>query len=58
MKTKFVFAAAAATLAGAILIKHLMNKKSTVEQPAKVPVKKTHHLTDVFAHAKNHAEDL
>ncbi len=56
MKTKIIMAAA--TIAGALLIKYLMNKKneelSDFQETA--PVKRSHHLTDVFAHAKNHSE--
>lgn len=52
MKTKLIIAAA--TFAGAVLIKYLMNKTTVAQQPAKLPAKKNHHLTGVFAHAKNH----
>ncbi len=55
MKTTFIVAAA--TIAGVILVKILMNKKDVVEgMEDAAPVKRSHHLTDVFAHAKNHSE--
>lgn len=54
MKTKLVIAAA--TVAGALLIKYFMNKVEASQQPVQsAPPRKTHHLTDVFAHAKTHA---
>jgi hypothetical protein len=57
MKTKLVIAAA--TVAGALLVKYFMNRVEAARQHAiVVPPKKTHHLTDVFAHAKNHVEQL
>ena len=55
MKTTIIITAA--TLAGALLIKLLMNKKEAVEEMLETaPVKRSHHLTNVFAHAKNHSE--
>ena len=55
MKTALIITAA--TLAGAFLIKLLMNKKEAVEEMAEAPlVKRSHHLTNVFAYAKNHSE--
>ena len=55
MKTTLIVAAA--TLAGVVLVKLLMNKKEAIEQMADpATVKRSHHLTDVFAHAKNHSE--
>lgn len=55
MKTTLIVAAA--TLAGVLLVKILMNKKEAMEEMDNtVPVKRSHHLTDVFAHAKKHGE--
>ena len=55
MKTKLIIAAA--TVAGAFLVTYLMKKKKSNKRIAEpVPVKKSHHLTDVFAHAKNHID--
>ncbi|MBK7306240.1 MAG: hypothetical protein IPI88_03855 [Chitinophagaceae bacterium] len=55
MKTTFIITAA--TLAGVLLVKLLMNKKeAVVEMADAAPVKRSHHLTDVFAQAKNHNE--
>ena len=55
MKTKVIIAAA--TVAGALLVTYLMKKKQASKLIAdEVPLKKSHHLTDVFAHAKNHID--
>ena len=55
MKTTLIITAA--TLACALLIKLLMNKQEVVEEMLETaPVKKGHHITDVFAHAKNYSE--
>ena len=55
MKSKLIIAGGAALLAGAALITYLMKKNKPVKQVREYqPLKKTHHLTDVFAHAKNH----
>lgn len=52
MKTTLLIAAA--TIAGSILIKYLMKSKEAGKAITDaVPVKRSHHLTDVFAHAKN-----
>ena len=57
MKTKLVIAAAAATVAGALLIKYFINSKEVPKQSATpIPAKRLHHLTDVFANAKNHVD--
>lgn len=57
MKTKLVIAAA--SIAGALLVKYFMNRAEASRQAATVvPPKKTHHLTEVFAHAKHQAEQL
>lgn len=57
MKTTLVIAAA--TVAGALLVKYFISKAEAAQQPAPaMPPKKTHHLTDVFAHAKNHVDHL
>jgi hypothetical protein len=59
MKTKLLIAAAAATVAGALLIRYFMNRKEVPNQSATpIPAKRVHHLTDVFAHAKNHVDQL
>ncbi len=53
MKTKLLIAAA--TVAGALVATYLMKKKQLNKMVADVaPPKKSHHLTDVFAHAKQH----
>lgn len=55
MKTKLIIAAA--TVAGAVFISYLMKKSQVAEQsPQLLPAKKNHHLTNVFAHAKNHMD--
>ncbi len=55
MKTKLIIAAA--TVAGALLIQYFLKKAHAAEQIAPaVPLKKSHHLTNVFAHAKNHID--
>ncbi len=55
MKTKLIIAAA--TVAGALVAAYFMKKRETGNQIVEpIPVKKSHHLTDVFAHAKNHAD--
>ncbi len=54
MKNKIIIAAAAA--AGTALIISLvkrMKASKRISQP--IPSQKSRHLTDVFAHAKNHA---
>jgi len=53
MKNKLIMAAA--TIAGALLVTYLFwNKESGKPISETAPVKKSHHLTDVFAHAKNY----
>lgn len=56
MKTKLIMAAA--TIAGALVVKYLMAQKneSTSQSPETAPVKRSHHLTNVFAQAKHYAE--
>ena len=55
MKTKLIIAAA--TVAGAVLMNYLLKKKEAAEQTYEpLPAKKIHHLTNVFAHAKNHMD--
>ena len=55
MKTTFIITAA--TLAGVLLVKLLMNKKeAVVEMADPVTVKRSHHLTDVLKKKKNHNE--
>ena len=57
MKTKFIITAA--TLTAALVATYFMKKRQTGTHPAElVPVKKSHHMTDVFAHAKNHVDQL
>jgi hypothetical protein len=54
MKTSLILAAAA-TVAGALLVTYLLKRKQSPNQPAEMlTLKKSHHLTNVFAHAKNH----
>ena len=56
MKTKILIATAAAA-AGAVLITYLVKRmKAGNSSPKTIPVNKSHHLTEVFVHAKNHAE--
>ena len=53
MKTKLLIAVA--TVAGALVATYMMKKKQPLKMNADVvPTKKSHHLTDVFAHAKSH----
>lgn len=57
MKSKLIIAGTSAILAGAVLITFLMKRNKSVKQVGEyLPFKKSHHLTNVFAHAKNHAE--
>lgn len=57
MKSKLIIAGTSAILAGAVLITYLMKRNKSVKQVGEyLPFKKSHHLTNVFAHAKNHAE--
>ena len=55
MKTTLIIAAA--TLVGTLLVKYLMKTREAEKEILDtVPVKRSHHVTDVFAHAKNHSE--
>ncbi len=56
MKTKLIMAAA--TIAGALVVKYFMAKRNEItgQSPETAPAKRSHHLTDVFAQAKHHAE--
>ena len=54
MKKKIMIAAAAA--AGAALILTFVKRKIAGKEISKIPAsQRSHHLTDVFAHAKNTA---
>lgn len=53
MKTTLIITAAA--VAGTLLVKYLMSNKEAARQvPEPVPLKKSHHRTEVFAHAKKY----
>jgi len=55
MKNKIIIAAAAAV--GTALIITLVKRRNAnkhISDP--IPSQKSHHLTDVFAHAKNHTD--
>ena len=55
MKNKLIMAAA--SIAGALLVTYLLRKNESSKEIADIaPVKKSHHLTDVFAHAKNYVD--
>jgi hypothetical protein len=57
MKNKILIAAAAA--AGAALVTYLIRRAGTnsySQTPQSIPAKRSHHLTNVFAHAKNHSD--
>ena len=55
MKTKILIAATVA--AAAALVAYLVKSSGTNnDSPKTTPVKRSHHLTNVFAHAKNHGE--
>jgi len=58
MKTSLILAAAA-TFASALVVTYLLKRKQSHKQLAEMlPLKKSHHLTDVFAHAKNHTQPV
>lgn len=56
MKTKIIIAAA--TLATALFVQYLRKRKTITTAAATPAHKRTHHLTDVFAHAKEQAGRL
>lgn len=54
MKTKLLIAAA--TIAGALVATYMMKRKQASRMtPDVAPPKKSHHITNVFAHAKQQA---
>jgi len=58
MKTSLILTAAA-TVAGALLVTYLLKRKQSYIQTGEmVPLKKNHHRTNVFAHAKNHTHPV
>jgi hypothetical protein len=56
MKAELIMAAV--TIAGALVVKYLITKRNenTSQSPEIAPLKRSHHLTDVFAQAKHHTE--
>ncbi len=55
MKNKIWIAAAAA--ASAALVAYLVRRSGKVSPtPQMIPAKRSHHITGVFAHAKNHKD--
>jgi hypothetical protein len=53
MKNKILITTIALS-AGAALISYLLKRmKAVIPNPKSIPAKKSHHITDVFSHAKN-----
>ena len=57
-KNKVLIATAAAAAGAALFIYMMRKRKVTKQSPEAIPSRKSHHLTDVFSHAKNYDAQL
>ena len=58
MKRTLVFATTAAIIATAVITYLFMRRKQNINTPTPLSGNRSHHLTNVFADAKNHITNI